>query len=360
MAYKRLLALILFTPLLVFAQADSSGKNNSFLVLPLVAKSIETGWSFGAAGSYTFHISKKDSLLRTSNIQSLVLYSTKKQLVTAINGSIYFPGEKYILNHQLSYSSFPDKFWGLGKHAKDVNEEAYKFQQYYIYLHLLKKIRNNFFLGALFEFQNVFKVDYQPGGLFDQQMVAGRNGYHVSGLGLSATYDSRNNAFSPDKGFFSQVYFNHFNHLFGSGYNYTNIVIDIRKFYALAPKQVLALQLYSFSNLGSEVPIRSLASFGGSNSMRGYYDGRFRDKGQLVLQAEYRWHIKGRFGLVAFGGAGDVGHTLIDFQLRELKYSYGTGLRFALNKREKLNLRFDYGFGTSHNKGFYIQLGEAF
>ena len=360
MAIKWLLTFILFIHISVFAQTDSSGKNNSFLVFPLLAKSIETGWSFGAAGSNTFHLSKKDNQLRTSNVQSLILYSTKKQLVTAVNGTIYFHGEKYILNHQLSFSSFPDKFWGLGKDALDINEVAYKFQQYYIYLHLLKKIKNDFFLGSLFEFQNVYKVDYQSAGLFDQQLVSGRNGYHVSGFGLSATYDNRNNAFAPDKGLFSQIYFNHFNHLFGSDFNYTNVVIDIRKFFTLMPKQVLAFQFFSFSNLGNEVPLRSLASFGGANSMRGYYDGRFRDKGQLVFQGEYRLQLNGRFGMVAFLSAGDVGHSPIDFQLNHFKYAYGTGLRYAINKKEKLNLRLDYGFGNKYNKGFYFQLGEAF
>ena len=50
---------------------------------------------------------------------------------------------------------------------------------------------------------------------------------------------------------------------------------------------MLALQAYAFINNG-DVPLRSLASLGGANSMRGYYDGRYRDKDQIVFQAEYR------------------------------------------------------------------------
>ncbi|MDE3236758.1 MAG: BamA/TamA family outer membrane protein [Bacteroidota bacterium] len=338
---------------------DSTKTKKHILIFPVIARSIETDWSFGTAGSFTFHVSKKDTTTRTSNIQSIVLYSLKKQFISAINGAEYFKNEKYILNEQLSYSSFPDKFWGLGKNSPDSSVESYDYHQYYIYLHLLRHLGNNFFVGSLFEFQSVYNVDYKKGGLFDQQNIVGRNGYHVSGLGLSFTYDDRNDAFAPDKGTFAQIYFNHFSPLFGSDYSYTNLVLDFRKYFRVG-KDVFAMQAYSFSNLGNDVPIRSLATFGGYNSMRGYYDGRYRDKQQLVFQAEYRMPVYKRIGAVVFAGTGDVGHTPTDFTLGDLKYSYGAGLRFRLSKNEKLNLRLDYGIGQNNNHGLYFQLGEAF
>ncbi|MDE3253014.1 MAG: hypothetical protein KGO92_09405, partial [Bacteroidota bacterium] len=102
------------------------------------------------------------------------MYSTKKQLVTAINGSQYFKKELYILNEQFSYSSFPDKFWGLGNQSPESAVEPYKYQQYYIYLHLLRKIAPNFFIGAIFENQKVWHLSYLTGGVFDKQQVIGR------------------------------------------------------------------------------------------------------------------------------------------------------------------------------------------
>lgn len=342
----------------IYAQKDTL-KSKGLLIFPVIAKSIETGWSFGAAGALTFRLSPKDTLSRTSNLQLLVLYSTKKQLITAINGSQYFDKEKYILNEQFSFSSYPDKFWGLGKNSHDSAEESYKFDQYYVYLHLLRKIAPDLFAGLLFETQRVWDVDHQPGGLFDKMNVLGRNGYHVSGLGSSITYDTRNNAFAPDKGVLLQLSFNHFDKFWGSQYNYTNVVIDLRKYISICKNQVLALQLFSFNNTG-EVPIRSLASFGGANRMRGYYDGRYKDLNQLIVQGEYRFPIYKRFGAVAFGGGGNVGKTATDYSLNDLKFSYGAGLRFALDKKEKLNLRVDYGKGEGNNSGFYLQLGEAF
>lgn len=346
-------------PFIGYTQKDSA-RPRHLLVLPVIAKSIETGWSFGAAAAFTFRLSAADTVSRTSNMQLLFLYSTKKQLVSAINGAQYFDKEKYILNEQFSFSSYPDKFWGLGKNTPDNNEEAYKFDQYYVYLHLLRKIAPGFFAGLLFETQKVWDVQYVKGGLFDQQNVLGRDGYKVAGLGGSLTYDKRNNAFAPSNGAFCQFSFNHFDKFWGSDFNYTNYVFDLRKYIPIGhTEQVLAFQLFSFNNAG-EVPIRSLAAFGGANRMRGYYEGRYKDLNQLIVQGEYRFPVYKRFGAVLFGGGGNVSRSMTDYAINDLKFSYGAGLRFALDKKEKLNLRVDYGIGQGKNSGFYLQLGEAF
>lgn len=356
---KKPLFCLLLLPFCVMAQSDSA-RSKHILVFPVVAKSIETGWSFGTAGAFSFRISKADTLSRTSNMQAIVLYSLKKQFIAALNGTHYFKKERFILNEQISYSSFPDKFWGLGNKTTEASVENYSFNQYYIYLHLMRHLGNKLFIGTLFEFQNVMNVKYDAGGIFDQQNIAGRNGYKSSGLGLSFTYDNRNDAYAPNKGVFAQLYYEHFDNVFGSDFDYNNIVVDIRKYIRTYKQQVLALQAYSLSNTGHDVPIRSIAALGGANSMRGFYSGRYRDKQLLVVQSEYRVPLFRRVGVVGFASAGDVSKNLGDFSFDALKYSYGGGLRFALNKKEKLNLRLDYGFGSGNNKGLYFQLGEAF
>ena len=343
---------------LLHIQKQSPAKIRHVLVLPIIAKSIETGWSFGLAGASTFHLVAHDSITRTSNVQALALYTTRNQFVAALNGSIYFPGERFILNEQLSYSSFPDNFWGLGKSTPYNNKESYKFKQYYVYLHPQMLLGHNLFLGMIYEFQRVMGVQYTPGGLFDKENIVGRYGYHVSGLGLSFTYDTRNNAFSPNRGAMLQFYFDHFSPTLGSDYQYTNLVLDLRRFITICPGQVLALQAYGFFNAG-ETPLRSLASLGGSNSLRGYYAGRYRDKNMAAIQAEYRIPLFWRLGAVAFGDVGNVGSTMSALNFENLKYTYGGGVRVALDRKEKLNLRLDYGI-TRSSSGFYLQLGEAF
>jgi outer membrane protein assembly factor BamA len=228
-----------------------------------------------------------------------------------------------------------------------------------VYLHPQRSLGYNLFLGFRYEFQHVWEIQYDSGGLFDKQNVLGRHTYHISGPGVSFTYDTRNNAFSPNKGTMLQFYTSYFAPFLGSDFLYANFVLDLRKFILFHKEQVLALQAYGFFNAG-DVPLRSLASLGGANSMRGYFSGRYRDKNMYVFQTEYRIPVWQRFGAVVFGDFGNVGNSLSDLNFQYLKFSVGTGVRFALSKSEKLNLRLDYGYGNKEQSGFYFQLGEAF
>jgi outer membrane protein assembly factor BamA len=338
---------------------DSTAGRRHLLVVPIISRSIETSWSFGVAGSSTFHISRKDTMARTSNLQVLANYSVRKQFLVAADGTSYFPGEKYILSEHISYSYFPDKFWGLGPETADSNEENYKFKQFYIYLHGRMHLHGRVFLGLLYEFQKVMDFDYKAGGFFDKDDIPGRSGYFISGLGLSLSFDNRNHAFIPTRGGVVELAFNHFDPVIGSSYRYTNFSVDARKFWRIYHRQVLAAQFYGFFNSG-DVPIRSLASLGGSNSMRGYYEGRYTDKNEMALQAEYRMPLYRRWGAVIFSSMGDVAHRLADFHIFDMKFSYGGGLRFAVNRKEKMNVRFDYGFGRGRSSGYYLQFSEAF
>jgi hypothetical protein len=345
-----------------FAPGDSAVLNyhrrGRWLVLPIVLRSPVTKWGGGIAQSYIFPASQSDTVSRASNIESLGLYTQNKQLVLLLGCNLYTKDERYIVHWRNSFSNFPEKFWGLGNSTPDSNEENYEFKQYLINPQVLRKISRKFYTGLLYEYQKVYEVDYTSGGLFDRQDVAGRHGSEVSGLGIIAAWDSRNHAFSPGKGLFAQVMAAQFSDVIRSGYNFYNYQLDLRNFYTVFRKYVLAFQVMGYFTQG-DVPLRNLALFGGSDIMRGYYAGRYRDKNILASQVEYRMPLVSRFGLVVFGGAGRVSNRLRNFSFQGIRYSIGGGLRFALKPADKLNLRVDYGVGY-HTQGLYVTVSEAF
>ena len=127
----------------------------------------------------------------------------------------------------------------------------------------------------------------------------------------------------------------------------------------VAPDQVIALQAYGRFVPGSP-PFYELSALGGGTIMRGYFQGRYRDRYYTAAQVEYRAHIWWRLGAVVFAGAGDVfGSPESDLSFSNLKYSCGFGLRLLFNRQEKINLRADFGFGQD-TKGVYFGLEEAF
>jgi len=51
---------------------------------------------------------------------------------------------------------------------------------------------------------------------------------------------------------------------------------------------------------------------------------------------------------------------MLEYDFNTMKYSYGLGLRFQFNKKQKVNLRADIGFGNDGNRGIYFGIEEAF
>lgn len=340
---------------------NKPGKIHHFIGFPAILHSPELTWAFGGAGSYYFKFSHKDSLIRTSFVQALGIVTLRHQLVFGFDATIFFPNEAYILRIHGSASKFPDRFWGLGNNSIRGNREKYTISQYYIFPQLLRNVYKKFYLGAAYESQNVFSFDYgKPDGesIFDIQNVAGRKGSFTSGLGIIFLWDSRNNAFSSSKGLYFQYYINQFSQVLGSQFNYLSQMLDIRKFVTVNKTGVLAFEFVGNFNVGN-VPVRSMANIGSSSIMRGYYEGRFTDKDLLAFQGEWRQHIFRRLGMVAFGGLGRVAANLSEFSFTGLKPSFGSGLRMAIDKSEKLNARLDFGFGTQSH-GVYLNLAEAF
>lgn len=355
------LGLLLFSLCAFAAQTDTvppAPDKKNLLAFPFVVRSLETDWGFGGILARFFKADKRDSTIRTSDVNLLGLYTLRKQLILVLSSTIFFPKEDKIARFQASYSYYPDNFWGLGNHTSHTDEEGFSQKQYFINPQFLKKITGNLYIGITYEFQHTGAVNYMAGGVFDRENIVGRYGGNTSGVGPILSWDTRNNAYSPDHGFFAEMAYVYFDQHLGSHFNFKVFSIDLRTFIALSKKSVLALQgLGGFT--GGNTPFRKLEELGGADMMRGYYGGRFTDKCLMAYQAEYRRFLFWRLGVVGFVSTGEVAHTVGRFELNGFHTAYGGGARFALSKEEKLNLRVDYGVGK-HSNAFTVQLREAF
>lgn len=259
---------------------------------------------------------------------------------------------------QASYSYYPDKTWGIGNHSQEIDEESYDYKQFFVNPQMMHRIAGNLYIGASYEFQRIQDFKYKTGGVIERQNISGKNGGVTSGFGLLLTWDTRNNAYSPNHGFFSELNFTSFDNEIGSDFSFTSLSLDVRKFIPWRINSVLALQGV-FKLCQGDIPIRNLSMLGGTEMMRGYYKGRFTDKGLATLQAEWRQYLFWRLGVVGFASVGEVAPDISGFSLPGLHYAYGCGLRILVKEREKVNLRIDYGWGKG-SSGLYVMIKEAF
>ena len=91
--------------------------------------------------------------------------------------------------------------------------------------------------------------------------------------------------------------------------------------------------------------------------MRGYYDGRYRDRNLVEAQVELRQKVWRRNGIALWVGAGNVFHDFNTFRWSQTLPNFGVGYRWEFKKR--VNVRLDLGFGRN-GSGFIFNINEAF
>jgi hypothetical protein len=198
----------------------------------------------------------------------------------------------------------------------------------------------------------------KPGGLLDREAVPGAKGGRAIGIGPGVAWDTRDHLLVPRKGYFHEIVVMSYQPSLGSHYRYDVLRVNMRRYINIIADHVLALQYYAEVQEG-DVPFYQLSQLGGQRLLRGYFEGRFRDKVLMAAQAEYRLPLFWRFGAVGHVALGDVASSVSALMWEPPLWSLGGGLRIMLNNAEKLNLRADVGFGND-TWGIYVGIAEAF
>ena len=339
-------------------EKGASQKKSGLLFLPVIYYAPETHLAFGVAGLSYFELSKDESAKRPSNIAGLIVYTQRKQFNFELNPDFYLRGGSH-LQTKLTYSDFPDQFYGIGNAMPAKMEEDYTSKNWRFSVEALKKFYRALNLGFQYFFDDTKVVKVKEGGLLASGAVSGSQGGKVSGLGYLITWDSRNSIFYATSGSFHQFSALVFGRTLGSDFTFSRFYFDLRKYLPFSPAHTLALHTRLLFQTGNP-PFWRQAQLGGLEIMRGYYQGRYRDKNMICLQAEYRWvPLTWRLGLVGFVDVGDVADKVSHFDLGDFKYTYGFGIRYIFSKVQRLNIRLDVGFGKG-TSGVYFNASEAF
>ncbi len=340
------------------AQTTGLPPNLKLKGFPIAAYTPETSLTFAGFGLVLAPPTVGGPNAHTSTLLAAGAYTLNGQWMLNLSPNLYLDGGKYNVKSSLSLLHWPTDFFGLGSNTDEANKE--KFNATAIVFDTVAKRRlwdPHLYLGVEYEFSSRNIDALQDGPIMAHQVV-GSEGGNISGVGLNLTWDTRDNCFAATQGSLLQGSVMTYTPLLGSDFQYTRLKLDARHYFDLGHDQVFAMQGLWESHIG-EVPFYKLAKLGGQKRLRGIYKGRFRDKNMLLLQGEYRTPPLWRLRLAGFGGLGEVWGDNGAFGLGALKWSAGVGLRLAVDKKQGVNVRADYGWSPDGN-GFYLSIGEAF
>lgn len=332
-----------------------------WLGLPVIFYTPETRWAFGAAAQATFRFRNEPDSSKPSTIRPGLVYTQNKQILFYVPFRLYWQNEDWLSFGEVGYYRYNFPFFGVGnglpKQAdlKEVFDVDFPRIRWY----MMRKVAKSLYAGAHYAFDGMKITRVDSGGYLDRELYTGSNGGNISGLGLSSIYDTRDNIFYPSKGVYGETHLFYNTPILGGDFTYLRYTLDVAKFVEMPWKNhILAMHLFT-ETIAGDPPFYQMAQLGGAKRMRGYFEGLLRDKNVFLTQAEYRFPIAWRFAGAAFASYGLVAPTISDYALSNSQFTYGGGLRFSLDAKEKINIRADYGVGK-HGGNFYVTVGEAF
>jgi len=334
-------------------------KRGSFIIAPIPISSPAVGSGLVLALGYVFKLNQEDNLSPPSTVGLVGAFTNSGTRGGGIGGRLYFSQNKYQTTFVLAKGRVNFDFYGIGRiPGRDPIVVPLKAGGTIFFGEFLRNVGKSIFIGPRFQRRNLYsRLDgiQTPGGFeipaIDLQAVSSSLGFHVQ-------RDKRDSTFYPTKGSLFDFTGDFFSKALGSDRQYQNYKVAYNGYRQLAPKQILAYRGMVCS-ANQSVPFYDLCLYGANNDLRGYTAGEFQNRRSFATQAEYRRELKGRFGMVAFGGVGGVARRWNEFRLDGLLPAAGAGLRFTLDKKNHINYRVDVGVGRE-GRTLIIGIGEAF
>ncbi len=332
-------------------------KRGAFVIAPLPISSPALGTGLVPALAYIFPFSTKDKVSPPSVIGAAGLITDNGSRGFAVAAQLYLRENRYritsaYMRGNLNYDIYSS---GTAENAKlPLNQTGQVF-----FVEGLRNVGWHFFVGPrLLTGNSILTVRATDETSFPIPPEVGQHST-LTALGAKLTRDTSPNRFYPTSGTYFDFTADFFSEALGSKYSFQSYKATFSKYWSVSPKQVLAYNAF-FCGTGGAPPFYGNCVYGTDNQLRGYIAGEYFTQYMVATQVEYRLELPKRFGLVVFGGLGEIipGNEQV-LGTRKFLPSGGAGLRFQLDKKHHVNLRADFAQGRDGHT-FGLGIGEAF
>ena len=317
--------------------------------------STDTKLGIGLVAAGIYRSNPNDTLQPPSNVSIFSDVSTVGFYMLGVRGTHIFPGDRQRIDYTTYFYSFPCDFWGMGYDMGNdsANESEMKRWQAQMKASWLFRTANDLFIGP------TMAVDYIHGTHIDRPelLIGQRHTTFNLGVGFTLLYDTRDNLTAPKHGVYLSLQQLVRPKFMANHYAFSTTDLRTSGYIPLWRGATLAADFRTQLNFGNP-SWGMMALLGNSYSMRGYYEGRYRDKHKMEAQLELRQHVWRRNGIVVWAGAGTVFPKFSAMRMNHVLPNYGVGYRWEFKKN--VNVRLDYGFGKAGQKGFIFNINEAF
>ncbi len=250
------------------------------------------------------------------------------------------------------YGSIELDFYGIGDGPLNDNPAHYVIEPLGGLGQLRRRLGTSAVeIGMSYAFASIdvsFDDDSPPSQIAPDELDS-----RIGGLTPTIVYDSRNNIFTPTRGFYGELNSGLFMEALGGSSNFENIAATGIFYQPLSDRFFLGTKLqakFSFD----DVPFYTRPYI----ALRGAPMMRYMGEHAASLELEARWQFWQRISAVGFIGEGVAWINGDNVESDQTITTGGGGLRYELARRYGLHMGFDVAWSPD-DFALYIQFGNA-
>jgi Omp85 superfamily domain len=332
--------------------------NGSFVVAPLPISSPALGAGIVPVVAYIFPLRRSDTVSPPSLVGAVGLVTDNGTRSFMLGGELFFKQNTYKMTSIYARGNLNYNLYGLGAGTAGAQLPLSQTGQA-VFAEFLRRLPWKFFLGPRLFCGSSFITVRAAGseiGPFPPDIELNTA---LTAIGFRLQRDTRPNRFYPTGGVLLDFSADFFSQGLGSKYSFQSYKLTINKYWSVSKRQVLACNGFGCAT-GGQPPFYGNCIYGTNSELRGYVAGRYLGRYMVATQLEYRLTLPKRFGVVVFGGLGEVvpgGNQ--PFRTKHFLPSGGAGARFTLSRKYGVNLRADFAQGMDSHT-WSVGVGEAF
>ena len=339
--------------------AATPPKLKPWLITPTLSADPKLGANVGGLVAY---LKKLDAESTPSMTGLSVSYSDTDSMTGALFSQLYWKADTRrlsLLAAGAEINNEYDDFLGTGQ-TVETQDNVHTFG--FRYLHRLRP--GGWFVGI----QGI-STNYAVGadGILDSMLnQIGLSGFDAAGLGLVFQHDTMNNQRDPSGGHLHTLHNFAYRESLGGETSFDVGYADLRWYRSIerfsvdksGRPPVIAIQLKG--RFTADAPLSGYSSV----NLPGYTMGNYLSRHYSHVLVDARIPLKGKLGLVAFGGVGcQFGEDIAgrDLSCGDATFpSVGVGVSYMLKAEASVLIRLEIAKGKSDNEALYLRFGHSF
>jgi hypothetical protein len=325
----------------------------NLLIVPIPMSSPTFGTGLILGGAYFYRQTEDQKDTQPASYTGVAGgYTSSESWFAGIMQKNYWGGDKWRFSGFAGYLDLNLDLRPGSSEGDGVGTVKWLVDGSLIQARLLRRIKGDWYFGVTGRYLDISQTIGQE--ILDEDFNL-QSETKAGAIGLNLEYDSRDVAFNPFQGQHFELRAMTSNPSGSDNGSYQSYSARLTSYHSISEPLVLALDINGCAKNG-QVPLWDTCRLG----LRGFSATDYLSKQSLYAQAELRWRIHGKWGMVAFGGVGRVDDTLGISNKNQTVPSYGLGIRFMLLESQRINLRIDYARSDKGNDAWYLSVSEAF